>query len=121
MWCVPHSLAADVNASDVYMQFQVGWIVDPLFVGDYPAVMRSSQPHLPQFKEAEKKLLAGSVDFLALNFYASHFVAEAPPGAAKSQVRACKVRAVPHSGQQQAAALAAAGDMQRQPQQLDRC
>lgn len=77
---------ADMNATDVYMQFQIGWIADPLFFGDYPAVMRASQPHLPKFKDAEKKLLTGSTDFLAINYYTSHFVAAAPPGAPKSQV-----------------------------------
>lgn len=69
------------------MEFQVGWIADPLYFGDYPAVMRASQPHLPKFKEAEKKLLAGSVDFFALNFFTSHFVSAAPAGAPRSQVR----------------------------------
>jgi beta-glucosidase/6-phospho-beta-glucosidase/beta-galactosidase len=48
--------------------------------------MRRSQPKLPKFKEAEKRLLAGSVDFFALNYYTSHFVKAAPPGAAKDQV-----------------------------------
>jgi beta-glucosidase/6-phospho-beta-glucosidase/beta-galactosidase len=77
---------ADINATDVYMQFQVGWIADPLYFGDYPAVMRASQPHLPKFRQAEKKLLAGSVDFFALNYFTSHYVAAASAGAPKSQV-----------------------------------
>jgi beta-glucosidase/6-phospho-beta-glucosidase/beta-galactosidase len=68
------------------MQFQLGWMADPLYFGDYPAVMRASQPHLPKFKDAEKKLLVGSLDFFALNYYTSHFVAAAPPGAPKAQV-----------------------------------
>lgn len=80
------SVLADVNATDVYMQFQLGWMADPLYFGDYPAVMRASQPHLPKFKDVEKKLLAGSLDFFALNYYTSHFVAAAPAGAPKSQV-----------------------------------
>jgi hypothetical protein len=80
-------LLADVNATDFYMQFQFGWIADPLYFGDYPAVMRNSQPKLPKFKDSEKKLLAGSTDFLAVNYYTSHFVAAAPAGAPKSQVK----------------------------------
>jgi beta-glucosidase/6-phospho-beta-glucosidase/beta-galactosidase len=68
------------------MQFQLGWMADPLYFGDYPAVMRASQPHLPKFKDAEKKLLVGSLDFFALNYYTSHFVAAAPTGAPKAQV-----------------------------------
>lgn len=86
--CYRVGVDTDVNATDVYVQFQVGWLADPLFFGDYPAVMRASQKHLPKFKDAEKKLLAGSVDFLALNYYTSHFVAAAPPGAPKTQVSA---------------------------------
>ena len=69
------------------MQFQVGWMADPLYFGDYPPVMRNSQPKLPKFKDAEKKLIAGSTDFLAVNYYTSHFVAAAPAGAPKTQVR----------------------------------
>lgn len=69
------------------MQFQFGWIADPLYFGDYPAVMRNSQPKLPKFKDSEKKLLAGSTDFLAVNYYTSHFVAAVPAGAPKSQVQ----------------------------------
>lgn len=71
----------------MYMQFQFGWIADPLYFGDYPAVMRNSQPKLPKFKDSEKKLLAGSTDFLAVNYYTSHFVAAVPAGAPKSQVQ----------------------------------
>lgn len=87
-WGLPFdsSSKADRNATDTYMQFQVGWMADPLFFGDYPEVMRRSQPKLPKFKEAEKRLLAGSVDFFALNYYTSHFVKAAPPGAPKDQV-----------------------------------
>lgn len=87
--CCPSSCCShlpDANATDVYMQFQLGWMADPLYFGDYPAVMRASQPHLPKFKDAEKKLLVGSLDFFALNYYTSHFVAAAPPGASKAQV-----------------------------------
>jgi beta-glucosidase/6-phospho-beta-glucosidase/beta-galactosidase len=70
------------------MQFQVGWLADPLFFGDYPPAMRASQRALPAFKESEKRLLRGSVDFLALNYYTSNFVSAPPPGAPASQVRA---------------------------------
>lgn len=86
--CDAPPFSADLNATDVYMQFQIGWMADPIFLGgDYPAVMRASQPALPRFKPAEKELIAGSADFLALNYYTSHFVAASPPGAPASQVQ----------------------------------
>lgn len=80
------SFPADQEAAETYMQFQLGWIADPLFFGDYPEVLRLSQKHLPKFKESEKKLLAGSVDFFALNYYTSHFVSKPPLGAPADQV-----------------------------------
>lgn len=69
------------------MQFQLGWMADPLVFGDYPEVLRRSQKNLPRFKDPEKKLLAGSVDFFAINYYTSHFVGKAPMGAPADQVR----------------------------------
>lgn len=68
------------------MQFQLGWMADPLLFGDYPAVMRQSQQHLPKFKESERKMLAGSVDFFAVNYYTSHFVSKPPMGSPADQV-----------------------------------
>eukprot|EP00882_Tetradesmus_deserticola_P016704 GHRQ01017859.1.p1 GENE.GHRQ01017859.1~~GHRQ01017859.1.p1 ORF type:complete len:286 (+),score=117.14 GHRQ01017859.1:118-975(+) len=39
-WGLPYdaSSKADKNATDTYMQFQLGWMADPLFFGDYPEV-----------------------------------------------------------------------------------
>jgi hypothetical protein len=34
---------ADLKAADYFMQFQYGWIADPLYFGDYPKIMRDSQ------------------------------------------------------------------------------
>lgn len=34
---------ADVKAADYFMQFQYGWIADPLYFGDYPKIMRDTQ------------------------------------------------------------------------------
>lgn len=79
-------LPTDQNATEVYMQFQLGWMADPLIYGDYPEVLRKSQKNLPKFKDPEKKLLAGSVDFFALNYYTSHFVSKPPMGAPADQV-----------------------------------
>lgn len=34
---------ADVKAAEHFMQFQYGWIADPLYFGDYPKIMRDTQ------------------------------------------------------------------------------
>lgn len=66
----------------------MGWLADPLFLGDYPKAMRDTQKGLPKFTSEQKALVMGSVDFLSLNFYTAHFVKAPPAGAPKTQVRA---------------------------------
>ncbi|KAF8062692.1 BGL1A [Scenedesmus sp. PABB004] len=87
-WGLPYDPAstADVNATELYMTFQLGWLADPLFFGDYPEAMRRSQPSLPRLKPSERALLTGSVDFVAINYYTSHFVRAPPPGAPRDQL-----------------------------------
>jgi hypothetical protein len=34
---------ADLAAAEHFMQFQYGWIADPLYFGDYPKIMRDTQ------------------------------------------------------------------------------
>ena len=45
----------------------VGIYADPIYLGDYPATVRAAVPWLPHFTPAQKKALAGSCDFFALN------------------------------------------------------
>ena len=87
---IPHTIsltvAADVLAAKAYVEFQMAWMADPLFFGDYPKLMHVTQKDLPKFKPEEKKLLVGSLDFFSLNFYTTHFVRGAPDGAPAAQV-----------------------------------
>lgn len=80
--------AADVAAADAFMVFQYAWIADPLYFGDYPALMRATQGDmLPRFTEAEKRLLRSTtIDFFAVNFYCGYYIAAPPPGSPKSTV-----------------------------------
>jgi len=53
--------------------------MDPLTKGKYPESMRSLVgKRLPEFTEKESELLAGSFDFLGLNYYTTNYVADVP-------------------------------------------
>ncbi|KAL0903737.1 hypothetical protein M5K25_028135 [Dendrobium thyrsiflorum] len=68
----------DKIAVERRLDFQLGWFLDPIFYGDYPAVMRERLgDHLPQFTQREKKLLQNAIDFVGLNHYTSRLIAHA--------------------------------------------
>jgi beta-glucosidase/6-phospho-beta-glucosidase/beta-galactosidase len=47
-----------------------GWFMDPLTKGEYPQTMRDTVgSRLPSFTTAQQKLVTGSIDFVALNYY----------------------------------------------------
>lgn len=49
--------------------------LDPLYYGEYPAVMRERLgDQLPKFSEEDKKILLNSLDFIGLNHYTSRFI-----------------------------------------------
>jgi beta-glucosidase/6-phospho-beta-glucosidase/beta-galactosidase len=81
--------AADVAAADAFMQFQYAWIADPLYFGDYPALMRATQgTDLPTFTADQKRLLKETKnDFFAMNFYCGYYITAPPLGAPKNMVR----------------------------------
>jgi beta-glucosidase len=86
-WGRPHNASrpADADAVEAYLQFQIGWMADPLWRGDYPQAMRDTQPDLPALDDEARALLLGSADFLALNVYTAHFVRAAPEDAPAAQ------------------------------------
>ena len=62
----------DQEAADRSMEFQLGWMTDPLYLGDYPTSMRKILgKRLPKFTEDEVKSIVSSADFLGLNHYSS--------------------------------------------------
>ncbi|XP_023324744.1 lactase-phlorizin hydrolase [Eurytemora carolleeae] len=77
---------AHQEASDTFMQFNFGWYGHAIFKdGKYPEVMRrnidrNSQlqglniSRLPEFTPEESAMIAGSTDFIGLNFYTSNIV-----------------------------------------------
>lgn len=76
---------ADVAAAENFMVFQYAWMADPLYFGDYPAVMKETQGALlPKFTAEESKLLrAATIDFFSVNFYCGYYVWAPAPGSPK--------------------------------------
>jgi beta-glucosidase/6-phospho-beta-glucosidase/beta-galactosidase len=69
------------------MEFNLGWFANPIYSkdGDYPKVMRDnvnansdkegrSSSRLPTFTADEIKMIQGTADFFALNYYSSRIV-----------------------------------------------
>ncbi|XP_020710414.2 myrosinase 1-like [Athalia rosae] len=63
-------------------QFDCGWIMSPIYTGDYPEVMKTriaersalqNYPfsRLPEFTDEWKKIIKGATDFFGLNHYTS--------------------------------------------------
>ena len=75
------SAAEDVAAAERANEFFLGWWLQPLVSGDYPAVMREYVGgRLPRFTPAQAAMLRGSIDVLTLNHYSTHLVRAVRPG-----------------------------------------
>ena len=62
----------------IFIFYFLSRFLDPLFFGDYPAVMRKEVGNrLPCFSEAEAKALRGSLDFVGLNHYTTRHITPA--------------------------------------------
>jgi len=60
----------DIIAAQRGYDFWYGWFLDPMTTGEYPASMRETMGNrLPTFTEEQKKIVIGSTDFVAINFY----------------------------------------------------
>lgn len=71
-------LPEDRSAAERAMLDFAGWFTDPPHFGDYPAELRERHGALlPAFSAADSRLLARSMDFLALNYYTSDVVRHA--------------------------------------------
>ncbi|KAL8131457.1 hypothetical protein AgCh_007405 [Apium graveolens] len=64
----------DIDAASRALAFTVGWVLDPLVFGDYPAEMRQYLgSELPQFSFEEIEYVKGSIDFIGLNHYTTSY------------------------------------------------
>ncbi|KAG2322237.1 hypothetical protein Bca52824_015450 [Brassica carinata] len=80
-WFLPFNETdrASIDATERMKEFFFGWYMEPLTRGRYPDIMRRMVgSRLPNFTEAEARLVAGSYDFLGLNYYASQYVQPTP-------------------------------------------
>ncbi|XP_050915786.1 beta-glucosidase 13 [Lathyrus oleraceus] len=77
---VPYSSnPEDVVAAQRLMDFYWGWVLDPVFHGDYPKIMKELVGNrLPEFTKKEKRMLKGSTNFIGINYYTSHFARHEP-------------------------------------------
>ncbi|KAG0605148.1 hypothetical protein M758_9G035200 [Ceratodon purpureus] len=74
MWFTPcRKTQEDQDAAQRANEYWTGWILDPIYLGDYPASMRKYGVKLPTFTKEQSELLKNSVDFLGWNHYTSFF------------------------------------------------
>ncbi|XP_033746871.1 LOW QUALITY PROTEIN: uncharacterized protein LOC117332095 [Pecten maximus] len=83
----------DVLASERYLDFNLGWFADPIFLtGQYPPVMKAqismksklqnlTKSRLPEFTSAEQDMIRGSADHMGVKFYTSQLISNSkqPP------------------------------------------
>ena len=66
----------DKAAAERAIEFFIAWFADPIYLGDYPKVMKKRlKERLPSFSEEEKELIKGSSDFFGLNHYTTMYAA----------------------------------------------
>ncbi|CAG5136706.1 unnamed protein product [Candidula unifasciata] len=89
-WYIPKTQSApDFLAADRAVVFRLGWFADPLFLGDYPSVMKERvalkrgklgvpDEKLPELTEEDKNRVRGALDFLAIGHFKTKLASEKP-------------------------------------------
>ncbi|XP_059649066.1 beta-glucosidase 13-like [Cornus florida] len=82
-WFMPISQnIVDRKAALRALDFMLGWFLHPITYGVYPEIMRSLvKNRLPKFTKTQSKMLRNSYDFIGINYYTSHYIANSmlPP------------------------------------------
>ncbi|KAG6759883.1 hypothetical protein POTOM_036377 [Populus tomentosa] len=64
----------DIEAAQRAQDFQLGWFIEPLILGNYPITMRNRVgDRLPNFTENDVALVKGSFDFVGINHYTTFY------------------------------------------------
>ena len=67
----------DIDAAQRALEFFLAWFADPVYKGEYPAVMKERLgERLPEFSAEEKQMLIGSSDFFGLNHYTTMYASD---------------------------------------------
>lgn len=74
-WAEPRGGPEAKIAAKRHLEWRLGWFAHPVWIGDYPQVMKDEVgDRLPSFTAAELKQLKGSSDFFGLNHYSTAII-----------------------------------------------
>ncbi len=77
----------NIEAAQRALEFFLAWFTDPIYLGDYPEVMKQRLgDRLPVFTEEDIKLIQGSSDFFGLNHYTTMMASDASGGVKQGSV-----------------------------------